>query len=334
MKRSALTSPITFAIVVAIFVANFGAAFCHPARAATPPADNRYAASEAPAERFEAAILAVERHGGDDRHGVPLILVPGLGSGAWAWQDTVRRLKGSHAIYVVTLPGFDGRPALAASAGPVLPKVQAALRQLIVERQLDHPVIIGHSLGATVAIGLAQEHPGLLGAVVAIDGLAVMPGTENIPPAARAQMAAAVKARMANLNGASFAQGQQQYMRAIGVTDGAMADQLAMLSARSDARAVTDIMAEVLELDLRAGLPKISVPLLLVAPYYPPDAIERGLSEAMVKQYYATLMAGTPALTVVSIAPSRHFIMFDQPAALAQALDAFIVSLSSSAALQ
>ncbi|WP_426112601.1 alpha/beta fold hydrolase [Massilia sp. PWRC2] len=313
----------TFAIMVAIFTA----AFCNSARAATAAPANRYVASEVPVERFEAGILAVERHGGGDSRGVALILVPGLSSGAWAWQDTVRRLKASHAIYVVTLPGFDGRPALAASAGPVLPKVRAALRQLIAERHLDQPVIIGHSLGATLAIGLAEEHPGLLRAVVAIDGLAVMPGTENTPPAMRAQMAAALKARMGHPDGVSFAEGQQQYMRTVGVTDGVMADQLAQLSARSDAHAVIDIMAEVLEQDLRAMLPKINVPLLLVAPYYQPDAVQRGLSEEMVKQYYASLMAGTPVLTVVSIAPSRHFVMFDQPAALARAIDAFIAPL-------
>jgi pimeloyl-ACP methyl ester carboxylesterase len=42
----------------------------------------------------------------------PLILIPGLATGGWAWQETVREFAGSHAVYVVTLPGFDGRPAV------------------------------------------------------------------------------------------------------------------------------------------------------------------------------------------------------------------------------
>lgn len=287
---------------------------------------NRYAATEVPLERFASGILAVERHGSG---AVPLILVPGLGSGAWAWQDVVRRFKGDYAIYVVTLPGFDGRAPLA--SGPVLPRAREALRQLIVARRLDRPVIVGHSLGATLAIGLATEHAGLLRAVVAIDGLAVMPGSENTAPAMRTQMASAVKARMGAMDHAAFVQGQQQYMRNIGVIDAGMADQLAALSARSDARAVVDTMAEVLAQDGRAALPKISVPVLLVAPFNQPDAVQRGLSAQMVQDYYGALMAGTPALTVVTIAPSRHFVMFDQPEALAQRVRAFLETLPASA---
>lgn len=290
------------------------------------PAQNRYAATEVPLERFTAGILAVERHGSG---AVPLILVPGLGSGAWAWQDVVRRFKDDHTIYVVTLPGFDGRAPLVGA--PLLPQARDALRQLIVARKLDRPVIVGHSLGATLAIGLATQHASLLRAVVAIDGLAVMPGSENTPPAMRTQMASAIKARMGGLDRAAFVQGQQQYMRNIGVIDGGMADQLAALSARSDARAVVDIMAEVLEQDDRAALSKISVPVLLVAPFNQPDAVQRGLSEQMVKDYYGALMAGTPALTVATIAPSRHFVMFDQPEALAERVRAFLKTLPASA---
>jgi pimeloyl-ACP methyl ester carboxylesterase len=38
-------------------------------------------------------------------------------------------------------------------------------------------------------------------------------------------------------------------------------------------------------------------------------------------------MAGTPKLQVVSIAPSRHFVMFDQPDMLADAVRAWLKSL-------
>ncbi len=295
-----------------------------PAFAADPPVApvaNRFAASIAPAERFESGILAVERHGS---RGTPLILVPGLGSGSWAWQDTVRRFKADHVIYVVTLPGFDGRPA---AAGPVFEQARDALRQLIISRKIDRPVLVGHSLGGTLSIALAETDSKLLRGVVAIDGLPVMPGSEQTPPAMRGQMAAAIKARMSGADRSQFAAQQQQYMRGIGVTDLPTADELAKLSARSDPAAVVDIMAEVLQQDLRAGLPDIAVPVLLVAPFFEADASQRGLTQPMVKEYYTSLMAGTPRLTVTSIAPSRHFVMFDQPDELAAALQAFIKPL-------
>lgn len=294
---------------------------CAPSFAAEAPAQNRYAASIVPAERFEVGTLLVERHG---QHGTPMILVPGLASGAWAWQDTVRQFSGEHVVYVVTLAGFDGR---APAAGKVLASTQQSLRQLIASRKLDRPVIVGHSLGATLAFGLAAASPGLVGGVVAIDGLPVMPGTENIPAAQRQAMAAGIKARMAGATSEAFALQQQQYMRGIGVTDMARADELAKLSARSDPGAVVDAMAEVLEQDLRAALPNIDVPVLLVVPYFEADSAQFSMTREAKVGYYSALMAGTAKLQVVSIAPARHFVMFDQPRMLADALRAWLKSI-------
>lgn len=297
-------------------------AFALPAFAADAvPAATSLTAAVAPAERFESGVLAVERHG---NRGVPLILVPGLSSGAWAWQDMVRRLKGDHVIYAVTLPGFDGRAAV---AGPVLDKVAESLRQLIASRKLDRPVVIGHSLGAAIGIALGESDSSLLRGVVAIDGLPVFPGTEQTPPAMRPQMAAAMKERMAAADRAQFIEQQKQYMRVIGVLDPKLADEIGVLSGRSDPGAVASIMTELMERDMRAGLPKIGVPVLLVAPYNEKDGTMRGITRQMGKDYYASLMAGTPKLTVVSIAPARHFVMFDQPEQLEQTLRGFIKPL-------
>ena len=90
---------------------------------------------------------------------------------------------------------------------------------------------------------------------------------------------------------------------------------------------VNAIMAEVMAQDLRADLPKIAVPVLLVAPFFEADAVMRGITQPMAKEYYTSLMQGTPKLTVVSIAPSRHFVMFDQPELLAETLSGFIKTL-------
>lgn len=298
----------------------FGA--CAPSFAADiSQPENRYAATIAPAERFEAGSLLVERHG---QRGTPLILIPGLGSGAWAWQDTVRQFSGEHVVYVLTLAGFDGR---APAAGKTLENAQQSLRELIVSRKLDKPVLVGHSLGAALSIGFAEQHSDLIRGVVAIDGLPVFPGTEHTPAAQRAQVAAGVKASMAGVSKEMFALQQQQYMRGVGVTDMARADELAKLSARSDPATMIGAMAELFALDLRPGLPDIKVPVLLIAPYFEPDSSQTATTREMKTAYYTSLMAGTPKLQVLSIAPARHFVMFDQPQMLADALRAYLKSL-------
>jgi pimeloyl-ACP methyl ester carboxylesterase len=176
-------------------------------------------------------------------------------------------------------------------------------------------------------LGETEHNSSLIRGVVAIDGLPVFPGTENTPSAQRAQVAAGIKASMAGATKEMFARQQQSYMRGIGVTDIERADELAKLSARSDQGAVVAAMAEAFELDLRAGLPAITVPVLLIAPYFEPDSKQVGITREMKTAYYTSLMAGTPKLEVVSIAPARHFVMFDQPQMLADALRAYLKSL-------
>ena len=294
---------------------------CAPSFAADTPPPNRYAATIVPAERFEVGSMLVERHG---QRGTPMILIPGLGSGAWAWQDMVRRFSTEHVVYVVTLAGFDGRAPV---AGNPIDNARQSLRQLIVSRKLDRPVLIGHSLGAALSIAFAEQDSGLIRGVVAIDGLPVMPGSENMPPAQRAAFAAIVKTRMAGGTSEQFEMGQQQYMRGVGVIDIDRADELAKLSARSDQGAMGEAAAALFAIDMRPGLADIKVPVLLVAPYFEADATQRGLTQDTATGYYASLMAGTPKLKVVSIAPSRHFVMFDQPEKLADAVRAWLPSL-------
>jgi pimeloyl-ACP methyl ester carboxylesterase len=305
----------------------FALAACVPAFAAgapaagAPAATNRFAATIVPAERFEVGALLVERHGSAGR---PLVLIPGLASGSWVWQDTVRAFSGQHAVYVVTLPGFDGRAPI---PGNVMDAARTALRQLIVDRKLDKPVLAGHSLGGTLAFAVAQDAPDLVGGVVSVDGLPVMPGTENTQPAQRAELARQMKARIAPMDIAAFAGQQQRYMQTIGVLDMSKGQALAQLTAQSDPAAVARAMADDVALDLRPGLPRIAAPVLVVAPYFEPDASQRGITEAATSDYYRSLVEGSPKAEVVTIAPSRHFVMFDQPEKLAEALRQFLSKL-------
>ena len=281
-------------------------------------APNRFAATIVPAERFEVGATLVERHG---QRGTPLILIPGLASGAWTWQQTVRRFSGEHVVYVLTLPGFDGRPAV---EGAGLQAAHASLLELLTSRKLNRPVLVGHSLGGTLALGFAARHPALVRAVVALDGLPVLPGTEEWDPAQRARMAGSIAGRYLAPTLTMFAAQQQDYMRGTGVVDMARADELAKLSARSDPMAVTRYMGEAIALDLRSALPAITAPVLVISPYFQVDAEQMRMTEEAKTAYYQTLMAGTPNVKVVSVSPARHFAMFDQPQKVGDAIADFL----------
>jgi len=276
----------------------------------------------APAERFEVDGVLVERHGA--ARGRPLVLIPGLGGGSWVWQDTIRAFGADHPVYVLTLPGFDGR----APAGDApFAAARAAVEQLIASRRLDKPVIVGHSLGGILGIAIAEDKPALLGGLVSIDGLPVFPGTEEMPAVQRPAFADGMRARIGQLPADRFAAQQQAYMRTVGVLDMGKADELAKLQARSDPASVGRYTADVLTLDLRPGLKSIAAPVLVIVPYLDLDAAETGQTEAAKAGYYRALMDGTPDLTVEPVAPARHFVMFDQPEAVDAALRKFLARL-------
>ncbi|MFD2367366.1 alpha/beta fold hydrolase [Pseudoduganella sp. GCM10020061] len=285
------------------------------------PTPLRFASAPAPAERFEVGGMLVERHG---ERGRPMILVPGLASGAWAWQGMVERFKGDHVLYVVTPAGFSGRAPL---QGDLVAATRQALKDLIVQRGLKAPVLVGHSMGATLAIMLAQDEPALVGGVVAIDGLPVFPGTEDVPREQRAQMAAQAKASAAGMTPAMYEAQQKNYMRTIGSIDMARADDMAVMSSSSNPAVVTDTMASLLALDLRDRLATIRAPVLVIAPYYAPDVAQENISMEQKLEYYKTLMAGTPKLTVMPVSPARHFAMIDQPDAVASMIRDFVKTL-------
>ena len=282
---------------------------------------NRFAATEVAAERFDVGVLAVERHG---KRGRPLILIPGLASGSWVWQDAIRTFRDDHVLYVVTLPGFDGRAPVASQQ---LEAAQAALEQLISSRKLVKPVLVGHSMGGTLSLALAQQHPDLVGGVVTIDGLPVFPGTEDMPPEQRPALADGIMRRMAGLTPAAFAMQQRQYMRSIGVVDMARADELAKLTARSDPAATVQYMSAVMAQDLRPGLGKIKAPVLVMAPFFELDANDPSAGLDNKVAYYAQLLSGAPTVKVVGIPGARHFAMIDQPQRVTDAIRSFLKSL-------
>ncbi|MES2318972.1 MAG: alpha/beta hydrolase [Pseudomonadota bacterium] len=284
-----------------------------------PP--NRFAVTLVAAERFEFGATLVERYG---QRGRPLILIPGLASGPWAWQEAARTLMQDHTVYVLTLPGFDGRPAVKDKA---MAAAQDSLRELIETRKLRKPVLIGHSLGGTMSLSMAAQHPDLVGGVVSLDGLPLMPGTEDWPVAERVKMAGSLAARMPAGTQASFAAQQQQYMRVMGVTDMARADELAKLSGKSDPVAVSKYMVDGLSIDLRSALPAIKVPVLVMSPFFDVDAAQMQMTQEAKTEYYRALMKGTPNVKVVSISPARHFAMIDQPEMVNDAIVEYLKGL-------
>jgi pimeloyl-ACP methyl ester carboxylesterase len=274
--------------------------------------------------------LRVEKYG----QGAPaLILVPGLGCGSWAFRDTVAREAPHHVIYSVTMAGTDGLPG---GSDATLDNAEASIVTLIANEHLKMPVVVGHSLGGTLALRFGIDHGDLVKAIVSVDGTPVQPQFAMASAAERTAAAQQFYDVVSNQSQADYEKAEARYT-ADYVTDPALAAKVSTLVQRSDRKAVAEYGRELYLLDLRPLLPKLSVPTAEIAPIpglplpsYLPSVMATMSMDDRTKAslgFYRPLLAGTPNLTVIPVVNSRHFVMLDQPAEFQTALDGFLAGL-------
>jgi pimeloyl-ACP methyl ester carboxylesterase len=319
-SENRLTRCLTSALLAAAIASPLPALAQGPGGAAASSAT-----AGAPTASFTVGTLTVQRFGD---HGRPVILIPGLASGAWVWDATREHLVANHVVYTVTLAGFDGIP-LPNQPGNLIDRADSSLTELIRTRRIRKPILIGHSLGGTLAIRIATEHPELISGVIAADGLPIFPGAEHMTPAQLSETGQDMLAQMGNAAPELFRSQQLGYMRRVGVINPDTAAKYARLTARSDPMATAIYATQNLSVDLRSRLKRATVPILEISPYFAADlaAPPMSLSEEQKTAYYEKLLAGAPDVKVVSISPSRHFVMLDQPRRFLEAVDGFLERL-------
>ncbi len=196
--------------------------------------------------------------------GRPMILIPGLMSSGDTWTSTVARYQGRFRCHVLTLAGFAGVPPI---TQPLLATVRTELVAYIRAQRLGRPVIVGHSLGGTLALALAADHPDLAGSLVIVDSLPFLAGAQlraKTLDDARAGIAA-MRAYMANQTPEQF----QAYIQAgtateYMVTGASDHDRIKAWGLGSDQRTAADALADLMSIDVRQDAAKIASPTLVL----------------------------------------------------------------------
>lgn len=99
--------------------------------------------------------------------GTPVVLLHGLPGTAEDFEEVTRRLTGRRTV-AVDRPGYGG------SSGGYVPldRQLHALEALLDRLRIHRAVIVGHSYGGAIALGLAQRHPGRVAGLVLVDAAA------------------------------------------------------------------------------------------------------------------------------------------------------------------
>lgn len=275
--------------------------------------DLALAAPEAP--QVSQAAFTVQVSG----KGTPMILIPGLASSAEVWNGTVAHYAAHYQCYTFNLAGFAG---VAPIQGPLLQQAEDGLSQYIKDHHLDHPVIVGHSLGGYLAMKFAADHPDQIGKLVIVDSLPALGAAQmhDATPDQLRAMAERIRSNMEKGDAASMEANQRKFIQSM-VTSDADVERIVQWGKASDRHTVVESMYDLMASDLRPELAQIKAPTLVMGTwiaykeYAPREAIE-----ATYRQQYAKL-AG---VKIEMADHARHFIMYDDPNWMFERMDAFL----------
>ena len=97
--------------------------------------------------------------------GPQLLLIHGVGMRADYWSNLIPELQNHFSLTIIDLPGH-GDSAHLVDDNPSLPRYTDSVARLI---QDSHTMVVGHSMGALIAIDLAIRYPDHVTAIVAMN---------------------------------------------------------------------------------------------------------------------------------------------------------------------
>jgi len=249
-------------------------------------------------DRFDVEIIG---------RGPDVVLIPGLASSKETWRATAERLRGRFRLHIVQVAGFAGAPPRGNRTGAFFDPVVTALDAYLAT--LKAPVVIGHSLGGTLGLALAQRHPEHVAKLLIVDALPFY-GVLMGGPAATAASVAPIAAQMRGQT-APMPEPMARAMMSQMVTAPGDLDRVVGWSLNSTPSVVGSAMADDMTADLRPGLAAMTTPVTV-------------LYETVLEEPMKTGYAPMPHKTLIAMPDARHFIMYDQPARFATEVDAFM----------
>jgi pimeloyl-ACP methyl ester carboxylesterase len=201
---------------------------------------------------------------------------------------------------VLTLSGFAGRAPI---AQPLSVTVRKELSRYIRSQRLDHPIIVGHSMGGFIAYWIASYHPELVGPVIVVDAGPALSGDLD--------EAKALRSRWKNASDEEFTGGMRAAFTQMTSVPTKMEPVIAAVT-RSDRRAIGDAIFEMVTTNLTEHVKEITAPVLVIA--------ADGGYQTRIRAQIETI----PDHEMIVLPHTRHFVMYDDPERFFKAIDKFL----------
>jgi N-formylmaleamate deformylase len=257
--------------------------------------------------------------------GRPMILIPGLFCSGKVWDETVNHFKDHFTCYEITLPGFAGQPAIQSDS--ILKTVSAQIVHFIKEKKLKNPILVGHSLGAFVALQIGVTNPELAGDIIVVSGAPFLPAlsmSADVSLDSTRKTGLLIKNSMKNLTPSQIGQ-YQKFVLPTMIRDSSKIALVTDMAIQSDPVTQGEVMYELFSTDLRPEMKYIHCPVLVIGDWF--SYRKFGASRESVTQNYADQFSLAANLTTIAINDSsNHFIMYDEPKWFYHQIDYFLVA--------
>ncbi|HEX6429582.1 MAG TPA: alpha/beta hydrolase [Niastella sp.] len=257
--------------------------------------------------------------------GQPMLFVPGATCRGDEWQETVAHYAKKYQCHVFTFAGYAGVPSLA--EGPYLETFKSSLIAYIKNNNLNHVVLVGHSIGGFLSLWIASELDDRLEKLIVVDALPFYAGVMN--PNAQSGFNKAQAESMLAIYNKQNDQQLKAYQLEVTRTlcaDSTRWNMIAEWGAKSDRKTMAYSMSEMMGNDLREEIGAIKVPVLVLAAYKPLEQypqFTREYVEATFKKQYDKCKT---CVIHVSLS-AKHFLMYDSPEWFLEEIDNFTKAL-------
>ncbi len=209
------------------------------------------------------------------------------------------------------MAGFAGIPP---QQQPTFKNWENSIARYIKDKNIEKPVIIGHSLGGGLALALASDYPQLIDKIVVVDALPCLAAMMNpMFTAAEKPDCSVMVNQVTSATQEQFNQMQKQSAQRL-VADTAKQKLVVSWSMTSDRKTFADMYCDFSNTDLRETIKNITCPALV-------------LLEDYFKQMKSTIDAQYKHLKTRHLEyadKGLHFIMYDDRAWYLNQLHAFV----------
>ncbi|HWV11777.1 MAG TPA: alpha/beta hydrolase [Sphingobium sp.] len=255
---------------------------------------------DAEAASFTSRRIAVTTRGS----GRDVVLIAGLASGPGLWSDMIAKLPG-YRWHLVHVRGFAGLAADANASGPLVQPLADEIARYIKAAGLVRPMVVGHSMGGTLAMMLGLK--GMAGRIMVVDmlpeGAAMVGGTARGMGFLADQLSQYFTGTKA---------GRAYLAQIVAGSPGAKG---------SDPDVIANALRDLANVDLGPQLGRIGVPMEVV---YAVGA--DATQAAQITRNFRSAYAAKKGLKLTPIGPSGHMIMADQPARFSAVVKQFLTS--------